>query len=109
MSLDHYADIVEEDDLPTQEPTDPYYRIQLPLLAVPEVDWSWRQGAECLESGVDFFSMKPSAIAAAKVVCSRCDVSGRCLEFSIVNNEKWGIWGGLDEDERRPLLPRGRR
>jgi WhiB family redox-sensing transcriptional regulator len=40
----------------------------------------------------------------AKQVCSGCPVKAECLEYSLVNEEEFGVWGGLTEKERRQLL-----
>ena len=37
----------------------------------------------------------------AKEVCRGCVVREDCLEFAIANSEKFGIWGGMSERERR--------
>ncbi|MGC8511899.1 MAG: WhiB family transcriptional regulator [Acidimicrobiales bacterium] len=41
----------------------------------------------------------------AKAICSGCDVRKPCLEYAIRSKEQHGIWGGLNELERRPLEP----
>ena len=38
---------------------------------------------------------------AAKAICRECQVRGDCLEFALRSGEKFGIWGGLSERERR--------
>ena len=40
----------------------------------------------------------------AKRICAECDVRGDCLEYSVQIQEPHGIWGGLNEAERRALL-----
>jgi WhiB family redox-sensing transcriptional regulator len=42
----------------------------------------------------------------AKRICAQCDVRDECLEYSIQIREPHGIWGGLNEAERRDLLER---
>ena len=39
----------------------------------------------------------------AKKVCLGCDVRGECLEYALQHDERFGIWGGLSERERRKL------
>lgn len=39
----------------------------------------------------------------AKAVCAGCAVREQCLEFALTNGEKFGIWGGLSERERRRI------
>ena len=35
-----------------------------------------------------------------------CDVRAECLEYALANDERFGIWGGLSERERRKLKKR---
>ncbi len=39
----------------------------------------------------------------AKALCQRCPVREACLDFAMSANEPFGIWGGLNELERRHL------
>ena len=39
----------------------------------------------------------------AKAVCAACPVQTQCLEHAIAADERYGIWGGLNQDERRLL------
>lgn len=62
----------------------------------------WRQYAACAGSHPDlFFPERGGSQEAAKEVCRRCVVRLSCLDEHI--NEKWGVWGGLSERERRRL------
>jgi WhiB family redox-sensing transcriptional regulator len=36
-------------------------------------------------------------------VCRGCEVRQQCLDYALANGEKFGIWGGLSERERRRL------
>ena len=48
----------------------------------------------------------PSAGAStreAKEVCRGCVAREDCLEYALDNGEKFGIWGGMSERERRRL------
>jgi WhiB family redox-sensing transcriptional regulator len=40
----------------------------------------------------------------AKDVCSSCSVRRDCLEYALRIREPHGIWGGLNEAERRVLI-----
>lgn len=65
-------------------------------------DRVWAQRANCM--GVDpelFFPQRGSSTREAKQVCRGCVVQEDCLEYAIANGEKFGIWGGLSERERR--------
>lgn len=80
-------------------------RAQVPSRLVPEPeDISWQDYGNCL--GVDpdlFFPERGASTADARKVCGACVVREECLEFALVNGEKFGIWGGTTERERRRL------
>ena len=46
-------------------------------------------------------------VAAAKAVCARCSVQSECRDFALATRQPFGVWGGLDEDQRRLLLSSG--
>ena len=48
-------------------------------------------------------------IAAAKAVCAGCEVQEACLAFALTTNQDYGVWGGLDAEERRHERRRWRR
>lgn len=69
-----------------------------------EEDNSWQLSANCL--GVDpdlFFPERGASTKEAKAVCQGCEVRDDCLEYALANGEKFGIWGGLSERERRRI------
>ncbi|MGA3216486.1 MAG: WhiB family transcriptional regulator [Acidimicrobiales bacterium] len=66
------------------------------------LDRTWQRRANCM--GVDpelFFPERGASTREAKEVCRGCVVREDCLEFAIANSEKFGIWGGMSERERR--------
>ena len=68
------------------------------------VEKSWQEFANCL--GVDpdlFFPERGASTREAKEVCRGCEVREDCLEYALQNGEKFGIWGGLSERERRRI------
>ena len=70
----------------------------------PAEDRSWQDQANCL--GVDpdlFFPERGASTREAKEVCRGCVVREECLEYALTNGEKFGIWGGMSERERRRL------
>jgi WhiB family transcriptional regulator, redox-sensing transcriptional regulator len=77
------------------------------------MDWVHR--ARCKDEDPELFfpigTAGPAAaqIAAAKSVCSRCDVRLECLEWAMGTGQEAGVWGGLSEDERRALRRARRR
>jgi WhiB family redox-sensing transcriptional regulator len=44
--------------------------------------------------------------ARAKAICKQCVVRPECLEYAISIREPHGIWGGLNETERKQLVER---
>lgn len=65
---------------------------------------SWQDYANCL--GVDpdlFFPERGASTREAKEVCRGCIVREDCLEYALRNGEKFGIWGGMSERERRRI------
>jgi WhiB family redox-sensing transcriptional regulator len=42
--------------------------------------------------------------ARAKAICQECPVRQECLHYALDVGEPHGIWGGLNESERRGLL-----
>lgn len=42
-------------------------------------------------------------VPAAKAVCAGCPVRAECLEFALANDERWGVWGGTSERQRRAM------
>ena len=70
----------------------------------PPEERSWHDQANCL--GVDpdlFFPERGASTREAKEVCRGCVVREACLEYALTNGEKFGIWGGMSERERRRL------
>jgi WhiB family transcriptional regulator, redox-sensing transcriptional regulator len=64
----------------------------------------WQSRANCM--GVDpelFFPERGASTREAKEVCRGCVVKDDCLEYALANGEKFGIWGGLSERERRKV------
>ncbi len=67
-------------------------------------DNGWELAANCLSVDPDlFFPERGASTKEAKAVCQGCDVRKDCLEYALANGEKFGIWGGLSERERRRI------
>lgn len=81
------------------------------------VDTSWHADAACRgETPAVFFGPHNESEADreirevdAKVICHFCPVRSECLDYAITRPEKYGIWGGLNEDERERERRRRRR
>jgi WhiB family transcriptional regulator, redox-sensing transcriptional regulator len=67
----------------------------------------WYEKAACLDKDADcFFPEKGGSTRAAKRICQTCSVQAECLDYALDNDERFGIWGGLSERERRRLKRR---
>ena len=74
----------------------------------------WRHRAACRDEDPELFfpigtsEDALSQVAEAKTVCHACAVRTDCLEWSLATFQDAGVWGGLDEEERR-VIRRARR
>lgn len=50
-----------------------------------------------------WFPERGASTAEAKAICRACPVQRPCLEYAVANGEKFGIWGGKSERERRRI------
>ncbi len=67
-------------------------------------DEDWRDRALCAQTDPEaFFPEKGGSTREAKKICQRCPVRAECLEYALAHDERFGIWGGLSERERRRL------
>src|SRR5206468_8036062 len=74
------------------------------LQLLDEDKTGWQDQANCM--GVDpdlFFPERGASTREAKEVCRGCVVREDCLEYALANGEKFGIWGGMSERERRRI------
>jgi WhiB family redox-sensing transcriptional regulator len=73
---------------------------------------SWRSQGRCRGVGPDIFyppSEEEAAAFEAKAICATCPVRTPCLEHALAVREKFGVWGGMTERERRRALRQRRR
>ena len=81
-------------------------------------DEQWRKHAACRahdpmlwypeygSHGPGTAKKKAAQDAAAKAICAQCPVRRDCLHSALERGERHGIWGGLNEDERKALKRR---
>jgi WhiB family redox-sensing transcriptional regulator len=68
---------------------------------------AWQASALCAQTDPEaFFPEKGGSTREAKSVCKVCEVKKECLEYALAHDERYGIWGGLSERERRRLKRR---
>lgn len=84
-----------------------------PAKLIPtEAFWGWRGFGACLDVDEHLFyndederkGVRRRKEQVAKEVCYRCPVLRQCREYSLDAGEDYGVWGGLDENERRRIL-----
>ncbi|GAA3730383.1 WhiB family transcriptional regulator [Leifsonia bigeumensis] len=80
------------------------------IVGYPEIHWSvpqpepWMDDALCAQTDPDaFFPDKGGSTRNAKSICVSCEVRAQCLAYALEHGERFGIWGGLSERERRTL------
>nr|WP_211116335.1 WhiB family transcriptional regulator [Glycomyces buryatensis] len=72
---------------------------------VPE----WQARALCAQTDPEaFFPEKGGSTRDAKRICARCEVKENCLQYALEHDERFGIWGGLSERERRKIKRQAR-
>jgi WhiB family redox-sensing transcriptional regulator len=65
---------------------------------------AWQSDSLCAQTDPEaFFPEKGGSTRDAKRICTSCEVKAQCLEYALQNDERFGIWGGLSERERRKL------
>lgn len=76
--------------------------ISLSLDVVP-----WTQRAACQDHDPAwFFPPRGGDTRRALAICNDCAVRPECLAYALVAGERFGIWGGTTQRERRRLLLR---
>ena len=64
----------------------------------------WMDRAACLGANpADFFPGRGESTEPARQVCRSCPAAEACLTHALATTEKFGVWGGLSERERRRL------
>lgn len=72
-------------------------------------DWdaTWRKRAACLDLDPELFfpvswaKTHETTMAEGKAICAVCPVRRQCLDFAIDTHQEYGLWGGMDAQERR--------
>jgi WhiB family redox-sensing transcriptional regulator len=70
---------------------------------------TWQRDAACRNLGSSLFfapdgeraSARRHREAAAKAVCAGCPVQLPCALYALATRQRYGMWGGLTEDDRR--------
>lgn len=77
-----------------------------PLLVSVSIP-AWYEDALCAQIDLDGFfpelGHQDQAQRAAKI-CTTCPVQKKCLEYAVVNKERYGVWGGTTWTQRNKLI-----
>jgi WhiB family redox-sensing transcriptional regulator len=87
------------------------YQSQILTRGHPTLDMStfpesppWMVDGLCAQTDPEsFFPEKGGSTREAKSICARCPVAAECLDWALEHEERFGIWGGLSERERRKV------
>lgn len=70
----------------------------------------WLDEASCLGQGSELFysdniytNENRKLISEAKSICKKCPVAANCLQYSINNEEAFGVWGSFSSKERNVI------
>ena len=64
----------------------------------------WEDKALCSQTDPEaFFPEKGGSTREAKRICLGCEVVNQCLNYALDHDERFGIWGGKSERERRQM------
>jgi WhiB family redox-sensing transcriptional regulator len=86
--------------------------VQNPVIVQDDADevvneLQWQERALCAQTDPEaFFPEKGGSTREAKRVCLSCEVRVQCLDYALAHDERFGIWGGLSERERRRVKKR---
>lgn len=75
-------------------------------------DFEWRDVAACTSFEQDLFfpagetGRAAADIDKAKGICGDCPAQMECLDYAVTTGQRFGVWGGTDENERRLLRRR---
>ena len=84
-------------------------------MSVQRVEELWQAKAACRGPQASVFfppshferkDEKEAREQRAKSMCSTCSVRQPCLDYALRIREPHGIWGGLNEIERKQILSR---
>ena len=94
--------------------TGPAYGLALPfdLTGAPSArdlaNGDWRLAATCRGRDHELWFAKPTSARSRRAVqlCEACPVRRQCLAAALLFGEEFGVWGGLNHLQRRPLIAR---
>jgi WhiB family redox-sensing transcriptional regulator len=113
MALEHMATNSLEPQVDSQSNASETNQTERPRLSLvtlasddmfEAVEDQWQDRALCAQTDPEaFFPEKGGSTREAKRICQGCEVRPECLEYALHKDERFGIWGGLSERERRRI------
>jgi WhiB family transcriptional regulator, redox-sensing transcriptional regulator len=89
---------------PALPKTPSHWPAELFDISDPDDEERWQDRALCAQSDPEkWFPEKGGSTHEAKKICLGCEVRAECLDYALDHDERFGIWGGLSERERRRL------
>jgi WhiB family redox-sensing transcriptional regulator len=69
---------------------------------IDEGDTSWMERGACRSAGPQLFFPTRGSNGGnqAKTICQACPVTDECLDYALRTGQRYGIWGGMNYDER---------
>ena len=65
---------------------------------------AWMDDALCAQVDTElFFPEQGKSSREARKVCRSCPVKKECLEWSLKTGQRFGVWGGMSERQRRKM------
>lgn len=83
----------------------------MPDVAARTLDWQQQAACRNPDRAADFYPPmraerkheRRAREHRAKLVCASCPVQPQCLHHAVACDERYGVWGGLTQDERRTM------
>lgn len=75
----------------------------------PDDPSTWGEWAQCRSADPEtFFPDKGGSTHEAKRLCAKCPIQRICLLYAVEHEERFGVWGGFSERERRAMAEQAR-
>lgn len=82
-----------------------------------ESNYRWQEQGACRKEDPEMFFLpensrmgtKRSLVLMAKKVCGTCPVIEECRNYALTTEQKFGVWGGLSEEELATAVRRRKR
>ena len=98
---------IDFDDLDAVD-ADSFAEVYEALTAPINEERPWMVFAACRDEDPDlFFAATKDLTRQALAICDICPVKEDCLQYALEARERFGVWGGTTEKQRRKIVRRG--